>query len=224
MDWEAWHAAVHWVTELDMTEQLNWLNTVIGNLVSMNMPIWQRSPKACWNLVIHLCILHWHTFNISLLSIHVSILVPFLLPSLSLFFFFFCPGCFFSSRFLWTATDILGWPKCLFGFSIISYGKTRTNFLANPIQSLKLFLFFQELDQKDGKLFLVFQVSNCPICSIAGQLTMWQGCPLDQNPQDSLMQWPRPILPARSKDYLRSGNNLVPEINSVQGRSRIGEH
>ena len=76
-----------------LSDRTDWLNTVIGNLVSMNMPVQQRSPKACWNLVIH-----WHAFNMSLLRIHVSILVLFLLPSL----FFFAQDVFFSSSFLWT--------------------------------------------------------------------------------------------------------------------------
>lgn len=30
---------------------------------------------------------------------------------------------------------ILGWPKGSFGFSVTSYGKTRTVFLANPIET-----------------------------------------------------------------------------------------
>ena len=38
----------------------------------------------------------------------------------------------FSLREISTFHNVLGWPKCSFGFSI-SYGKTRANFLANPI-------------------------------------------------------------------------------------------
>ena len=29
--------------------------------------------------------------------------------------------------------DVFGWPKSSFRFSITSYGKVQTNFLANPI-------------------------------------------------------------------------------------------
>ena len=179
------------------------------------MPIQQRSPKACWNLMIHLCILHWHTFNMSLLRIHISILVPFLLPSLSLSLFF-PPRMFVFFSFSLNSNRYIGLAKMFVWVFYNILWKNQNKLFGQPnTKSLKLFLNFQELDQKAGKLFLVFQVSNHPICSLAGHLTMWQGCPVDQNPQHSLGQWPRPVLPARSKDYLRPGNNLVPEIRSI---------
>ena len=33
---------------------------------------------------------------------------------------------------------LLGWPKSLFGFPIISYGKTRINFFNNPIATVRI--------------------------------------------------------------------------------------
>ena len=36
MGTEAWHTAVHWVTELDTTEQLNWTEHNIGKQLSFN--------------------------------------------------------------------------------------------------------------------------------------------------------------------------------------------
>ena len=50
-------------------------------------------------------------------------------------------------KFTCTHVQILHWPKSSFGLLVIVHGKTRVNFLANPIQWLfhGFFLFFLQL-------------------------------------------------------------------------------
>ena len=53
MDREAWHAAIHGVTELDMTEQLNWTECVNEKSPSLNTP--QLALFLCLSVSLFLC-------------------------------------------------------------------------------------------------------------------------------------------------------------------------